>query len=275
MQPVGDKARQEFLRLAQVDKWRFQAFFYLGLIYARKDRLAAALEWFDKIDAGDLEFDARVNAVTALINLGRMTEARQRLNEVRHRFPHEALRLYLLEAELLSKIKDYDGAFELLSDALEELPGQVELLYSRALVAGQLDRIEVVEADLRAVLEKNPDDHNALNALGYTLVERSDRLDEAKKYLDRAIELKPDDPAILDSYGWLQYRLGHHEVALKYLRRAYDLVRDVEIGAHLGEVLWESGHRQQAKKIWREAMRKDPDQKDIQEIKVRYREAFK
>jgi tetratricopeptide (TPR) repeat protein len=269
-----DRARPVLLKLAGVPKWQAQASFYLGLIEARRNRLSESLRWFDKITEGSLAFDARVNAITALINLGRTAEARQRLGEVRQRYPNEALRLYLLEAELLSKTKDYEGAFDLLTGALEEMPGQAELLYSRALIAEELDRLEVVEADLRAVLEKNPDDPNALNALGYTLVDRTDRLEEAKKYLDRAIELKPDDPAVMDSYGWLQYRLGNYSNALEYLRRAYELARDPEIGAHLGEVLWESGQRNEAVKVWKEALSKDPNQDDIRRIKVRYREAF-
>lgn len=270
-----DRAKQYFLELTEVSKWQSQAYFYLGLIEAKRERLDNSLRWFDKINSGPLQFDAQVNAITALINLGRMGEARQRLGQVRKAFPNEALRLYLLEAELLSKNKDYDAAFELLSEALEQLPGQLELLYARALVAEELGRFDVLEADLQAVLEKHPDDPNALNALGYTLVDRNVRLDEAKDYLDKAIELKPEDPAILDSYGWLQYRLGDHPAALDYLRRAYDLVRDPEIGAHLGEVLWESGKRQEAKKVWREAIKKDPDQDAVKKVRARYKDAFK
>lgn len=269
-----EKAKREFLNLTDVVKWRAQAYFYLGLIDARQNRLRHALEWFDRVRSGPLEFDAKVNAITALINLGRMTEARQRLTQVRKQFPNEALRLYLLEAELLSKTRDYEAAFDLLSEGLEEMPGQMELLYSRALVAEQLDRLDVLEADLRAVLEKNPDDPNALNALGYTLADRGDRLEEAGRYLDRAIELKPDDPAILDSYGWLQYRLGNYEAALDYLRRAYESVEDPEIGAHLGEVLWESGRHQEAKRVWKEALKKDPEHEDMKKIRAKYREAF-
>ncbi len=270
-----DRAKQEFLALTEVAKWQSQAYFYLGLIEAKRDRLDSSLHWFDKIVSGPLRFDAQVNAITALINLGRLGEARQRLSEVRKGFPNEALRLYLLEAELLSKTKDYEEAFDLLSEALEELPGQLELLYARALVAEQLHRYDVLEADLRAVLEKNPNDPNALNALGYTLADRGERLEEARSFLDRAIGMKPDDPAIMDSYGWLQYRLGDRDAALEYLRRAYDLVRDPEIGAHLGEVLWESGKYQEARKVWRESLKKDPNQEDMKRIKARYRDAFK
>ncbi|MGZ8219690.1 tetratricopeptide repeat protein [Methylomagnum sp.] len=270
-----DRARQEFQRLTEVPKWQSQAYFYLGLIEAKQGRLESARQWFDKITVGPLEFDARVNGITALINLGRLSEARQRLSQVRKSFPNEALRLYLLEAELLSKNKDYDAAFDLLSEGLDELPGQVELLYSRALIAEQLERFDVLEADLRAVLEKNPDDPNALNALGYTLADRAERLDEAKGYLERAIALKPEDPAIMDSYGWLQYRLGNLKEALVYLRKAYDLVQDPEIGAHYGEVLWESGQKKEAKRVWNDSLKKDPNQEDMRRVKVRYKDAFK
>lgn len=271
-----DRARQAFMRLSASSRWKTQSYFYLGLIEARKNRLAGALEWFDKVTDGPLAFDAQVNGVTALINLGRLPEARGRLSAVRKKFPQEALRLYLLEAELLNKNKDYAAAFDLLTEGLEEMPGQVELLYTRALLAEQLDRVEVLEADLRAVLEKNPDDGNALNALGYTLADRyPDRLEEARKYLDRALELKPNEPAVLDSYGWLQYRLGNFEAALPYLRRAYEAIADPEIGAHLGEVLWESGHQDEARKVWRESYKKDPEHDDILRVRGRYPEAFR
>ena len=271
-----ENARQEFMRLAESSRWKMQSYFYLGLIEARRNHLQGALQWFDRVKEGPLAFDAQVNGITALIGLGQLSEARQRLVQVRKQFPNEALRLYLLEGELLTKNKDYVAAFDLLSEALEEMPGQVELLYTRALVAEQLDKIEVLEGDLRAVLEKNPDDVNALNALGYTLADRFPmRLEEAKRLLDKAMELKPDDPAIMDSYGWLHYRLGDYDTALDYLRRAYDLIADPEIGAHLGEVLWESGKHKEARKTWMDSFRKDPGHEDMMRVRARYPEAFK
>lgn len=163
----------------------------------------------------------------------------------------------------------------MLNRALEAMPGQVELLYTRALVAEELGKPEVLEADLRAVLEKKPDDPNALNALGFTLADRGERLDEAKRYIAKSLELKPDDPAILDSYGWVHYRLGDYPTALEYLRRAYGLLKNPEIGAHFGEVLWESGKREEAKKVWEECLRQDADDKDMKKVMARYPEAFK
>lgn len=273
-QGQDEHARRLFERLAQSPSRRMQAYFYLGLIDARKNDFQGALQWFDKVSDGPAVFDAQVNAVSALYNLGQMETVRQRLAELRRQYPQEALRLYLLEAELLTKQKDYAGAFELLSRALEEMPGQPELLYTRALVAEQVDRVDVLESDLRLLLQKNPNDPNALNALGFTLADRSVRLEEAKGYIRRALEMKPDDPAIMDSYGWVHYRLGDYQTALEYLRKAYAKLQDPEIGAHLGEVLWESGNRSEAKKIWMESSRKEPDHKNIKKVMERYPEAF-
>jgi tetratricopeptide (TPR) repeat protein len=269
-----EKAKRTLTKLLDVPKWQMQAFFYLGLIEAKKNNLSSALRWFDKVSTGPIVFDAQVNAITALINLGRLNEARDRLRKVRKNFPNEALRLYLLEVELLTKNKNYGEAFDLLNAALEEMPDQTELLYSRALVAEQLNKIDVMEADLSKILEKNPDDVNALNALGYTLADRNERLEDAERYLNRALALKPDDPAILDSYGWLQYRLGRYDRALEFLRRAYEAVNDPEIAAHLGEVLWKAQKHLEARKVWREALRKDPQSEDMQEVKIRFKEAF-
>jgi tetratricopeptide (TPR) repeat protein len=269
-----ERARQDLLGLAEVERLQSQAQYYLGLIEMRERHFENALRWFEKIQSGSLAFDARVNAITTLIQMGRTDDARQRLEEARKLNPREALRLYLLEAEVLSKAKRYEQSFDLLTKAMEAMPGQVELIYARALMAEHLGRIEILEADLRGVLEKNPDDANALNALGYTLASQTERLEEAKRYIQRAMELKPEDPAILDSYGWLQYRLGEYEIALDYLQRAYKMMPDPEIGAHLGEVLWESGRQQDAKKIWRESLKKDPEHEDMKDVLQRYREAF-
>ncbi len=269
-----DRAKAEFQRLTGDEKWRGQAYFYLGLIDARQGRMREALGWFDRVDSGPNEFDARVNAVTVLIGLGRCEEARMRLNDLRTRYPNEVLKLYLLEADLLVKKKDLHAAFDLLTGALREMPGQRELLYSRALVAEQLDRLAILESDLQAVLAAHPDDANALNALGFTLADRGKRLDEAEALLERALKLKPDDPAILDSWGWLQYRRGRLDEALNYLQRAYKLVDDPEIAAHLGEVLWESGRKAEARRIWGEAVKRAPDHEQLKRVRAKYREAF-
>ena len=145
----------------------------------------------------------------------------------------------------------------------------------RSLLAEQLNRMEDMEADLRAVLDKNPDDANALNALGYALADRTDRLDEARTLLERAMSLKPRDPAIMDSYGWLLYRQGDFRAALDYIRQAYGLVKDPEIGGHLGEILWAQGNHAQARKVWREAVRKDPEHARLKRLREKYPDGFR
>ena len=271
-----ERARSEFQALSGDARWQTQADFSLGLIEARQGHTENALRQFDRVSQGPLEFDARFNAISSLISLGRYDEARMRLAAVREKFPAEKIRLYLLESEMLVKAKQTAVAYALLGDALKEEPGQVDLLYSRALVAEQLGELQVLETDLRAVLEKKPGDPAALNALGFSLAEhRLDRLDEAEDYIKQALAARPGDPAILDSYGWVLYRKGQPELALTYLRKAYKLFQDPEIAAHLGEVLWETGRRTEARKIWAEGMKKNPQQDDMQRIGQKYPEAFR
>lgn len=269
-----ESARAVLLPLAENSRWRSQASYYLGLLEVQRKRWDEAVEWFDAVEGGPLALEAQLNAVAALSTGNLDAEAVERLHQLRQRFPGEALRFYLMEAELLTRRDNHSGAFEVLSQALGELPGRHELLYTRALVAERIDRLDVLEADLTAILQDNPDDANALNALGYTLVDKTSRFHDAQRYLERALELKPEDPAILDSYGWLQYRLGNFESAIAYLRRAYDRTHDGEIAAHLGEVLWTNGRKEEARSIWRKAAQKEPDNEYIRRVRERFPEAF-
>jgi tetratricopeptide (TPR) repeat protein len=139
------------------------------------------------------------------------------------------------------------------------VPGDKDLLYARALLAEKLDMFDLTERDLREILKTDPKNANALNALGYTLTDRTTRFQEALDLLRQAIALKPDDAFILDSMGWLQYRLGNNVEAVKYLKRALEIRNDAEIAAHLGEVLWVMGNRQEAENIWNRALRETPD----------------
>lgn len=270
-----ERARSEFQLLSGDSRWQAQSDFSMGLIDARLGRTENALRQFDRVGPGPLEFDARFNGISALISLGRYGEARTRLAGARKDFPNEKIRLYLIEAEMLVKTKDLPAAYWVLNEALKEDGEQSDLLYSRALLAEQLGHLEVMEADLRAVLSKKPDDPAALNALGFSLAEhRLDRLDEAEGYIKQAMEKRPGDPAILDSYGWVLYRKGEKEQSLVYLRKAYKLFADPEIAAHLGEVLWETGRQAEAKRVWAEGWKKNPDQDDIERVREKYPAGF-
>lgn len=270
-----DKARKEFERLALDPRLQSQVNFSIALIDAREGRAEDALRGFDRVTDGPALFDARLNSISALILMGRSDEARRRLADARKEFPQEAARLYLIEAELLVKQRKTDAAFELLTEGVGRFPGQPELLYSRALIAEQMGRIDVMEADLKALLQQTPDDPSALNALGFSLaVHDPARLDEAEGYIRRALVKRPGDPAILDSFGWVLFRKGKLQEAVVPLKKAYGLFADPEIAAHLGEALWLLGRKAEARRIWQEGWRKDPQQRDIQKVHEIYPDAF-
>jgi Flp pilus assembly protein TadD len=152
-----------------------------------------------------------------------------------------------------------------LRDALKERPDQPALLYDAALAAEKVDRLDDAESRLRKLIELEPDSAQAYNALGYTLADRTDRFDEARRYIVKALALAPNDPFILDSMGWVEYRMGNLDEALGYLRRAYDMQPDPEIAAHLGEVLWVNGARQDAQRIWSDSAHQYPDNETLQQ----------
>ena len=162
--------------------------------------------------------------------------------------------------------KEYDKAYELYSQGLREFPKHPDLLYARALTADYIDRIDLLESDLLVILQSDPDHANALNALGYTLADRGLRIDEAQKYVERAFELKPNDPAVMDSMGWIHFRLGNYAEAESYLRKALNLMDDAEIIGHLGELLWAQGNYEEARNLLREAMDRHSEDSYIQKL---------
>jgi tetratricopeptide (TPR) repeat protein len=269
-----DAAREFFLRLSTVPKWASQAFMFLGRIESGLNNHEDALNWYDQVSDGSLEMEAGLNAFLALGKLGRFDEADTRIAALARRYPNQAVRIALVRVELFTKSRLYEKALDVLNSALDKNPSQSELLYSRALVADRLGRLDILEADLSLVLETDPENVNALNALGYALVDKTRRLQEAGKYLDQALKLRPDDPVIIDSYGWLQFKLGNYGQAVVFLRRAFDEHPDPEIAAHLGEVLWVSGRNKEARNIWHKALLDDPESEYLLEIKSRFPKAF-
>ena len=249
-----DQARKLLEQLADVPGWQDQASLYMGRIEAGQANIDAALVWFDRVKTGPLAFEAGINAVSVLITAKQFTQAERRLTDLKNRYPEKQLRLDLMLAELYSAQKEYQRAFDLLTVALQKNPGQRELLYTRAMVAEKLDKFDVLESDLQLLLQKNPEDANALNALGYILVDRTDRYQEAEGYLRRAIALEPDATVIIDSYGWLLFKQGETQQALVYLQRAYKQEQEGEIAAHLIEVLWVSGQHGDARDLMKQAL---------------------
>ena len=169
------------------------------------------------------------------------------------------VRAYLAQGEVLRKLQRYDEGVEMYSRALQQNPEDTSLLYARGLMAEKINRLDISEADLLKVIAIEPDNADALNALGYTLADRTTRYDEALVYIKKAAELKPDDPAVLDSLGWVNYRLGRIDEALKWMSKAFEKLKDAEIAAHYGEVLWFSNQKEKARGVWHKAKEIDAE----------------
>ena len=239
----------------------------LGQVAEVLERREAALGWYRGVPGGEQRWQARLRANKVLYDLGRAPEAFADLRALQQdaEADDEVRRdAYLLEAELHAEADDAAGEHDAYARGLAAFADEGALLYSRALMWERRDDIARAEADLRRVLVSDPDNVAALNALGYTLADRTTRYREALELIDRARVAEPDAPAIIDSYGWVLYRLGRHEEALVALRRAYGLQKDAEIGAHLGEVLWATGRRDEARKFFDEARKLDADSRALQ-----------
>lgn len=259
-----------FERLAHTGARVDEVGFFLGQIKEAEKQPKAALRWYRRVRGGRYFIDARIRMAMLMASAGDLAGAQAQLQAIEPRTIRQQQKLYLAKGALLSVAKHYQGAFDLYSEALTQLPNDPGLLYARSLVAERLNKLDVVESDLKRILARDPNNVQALNALGYTLADRTRRYKTALGYIERALEQQPDDPAILDSMGWVQYRLGHYAKAVKYLRKAYAKMKDAEIGAHLGEVLWVVGKRQAARKIWNEALRSAPDDSALRKVIHRF-----
>lgn len=265
-----DKAKRIFKELAHLPAWEAQSAYYLGRIALKQGRVDEALGWFDSISSGPYKYDARIAAISLLMDQKRYDDVARRLEELEHDFPNKKLTVLLLKSELYNATEQFKEAFELLTAGLKQYPDNKDLLYTRALIADQLDKLDIVEQDLHKILQKYPDDAAALNALGYTLVEKTQRYDEAEKYLKKALSIKPDSAVIIDSYGWLKYKQGDIEQALQLIRKAYELQPETEIAAHLAEILWKKGEHDQARAVYEKAVVKNPDDKYLLKFKKEF-----
>jgi tetratricopeptide (TPR) repeat protein len=233
--------------------------YQLGLLADERKDFAAAAAYFEKVGAGEYFVAARAHIAQGLARQGSYAQARELLRGIEASDPQDKARVVVTEAQILREQRDFQGAFDLLEKALVGSPDQPDLLYDQAMVAERLNRPEVLEANLSRVIAMRPDNAHAYNALGYSFAERNIRLDEARSLIAKALELAPEDPFILDSMGWVMFRLGKPEEALRHLEHAYRMRQDPEIAAHMGEVMWALGRREDAKRVWREARQKNPD----------------
>jgi tetratricopeptide (TPR) repeat protein len=265
-----DQARRYLSRLNEMGRRQDDVAFLLGQLEERSDNPDAALAWYAQVD-GPNATDAAVRIARLHAASGEVSRARDMIQQLRDQMPEEMATLYLIEGEMLRDNDEHQQAMAVYDQALGQDPDNPDLRYARAMVAVSIDRIDLLESDLRHILAQDPDHADALNALGYTLADRTDRLDEAKALIEKALALKPDEPAIKDSMGWVLYRLGDPAAAEPYLRDALEAVFDPEIAAHLGEVLWALGRKDEAREIWDRALAEDPEHEYLLRILGKHR----
>lgn len=260
MQLKDYDAAEKYLKQALADHYRDEATvrMYLGQLFDERGRYAEAADWYGSVGRGEQYVPAQIRQAAMLAKQGKLAEARQHLGQIPVQNNQQRVQVVVAEAQLLRDAKAYGEAFELLSKALSMLPNYPDLLYDHAMAAEKLGKIDVFEQDLRKLIQIKPDYAHAYNALGYTLADRSERLDEARQLIEKALELAPDDFFIMDSLGWVYYRMGQFEKAEDTLKRAYIGQHDPEIAAHLGEVLWAMGRHEEAEKIWSAALKEKP-----------------
>jgi tetratricopeptide (TPR) repeat protein len=232
---------------------------------------ADAIRWYERVERGDQALMALLRRAVLMAEGGDLGEARNLLAQTRLHWDRDVRReTFLTEAQILIDAGQPEEAWHLLTAALESSPEDSRLRYSRALVAVQLDRLDAAEEELRVILENEPDNAAALNALGYTLADRTDRYDEAEELIRSAYELQPEEASIIDSMGWIAYRRGRLQEANEYLSEAWSRDRNPEIAAHLGEVLWQLGRRAEALEIWRMGLARDPGNAILNETLERF-----
>ncbi|WP_394808580.1 tetratricopeptide repeat protein [Nitrosomonas sp.] len=233
--------------------------FHLGQIYEETKRPDMAMASYQLVKSGGRHLPAQIRYADLLALKGHLKEAREHLQKLPAANDQQAAHLILAEAQILRRSKAHKEVFDLLDNGLKKLPDYPELLYDHALAADKLGKFNILEQDLRKLIKLKPDNAHAYNALGYSLAERGAQLPEALKLIRKAVELSPEDPYIMDSLGWVYYRMGNFVEGLNYLNLAFAARPDPEIAAHLGEVLWAKGAKDNAKDIWRFALEKDPD----------------
>lgn len=275
---AADASIQRFVTLAQRQpeseqraRGLAQAYLALAQVAEKRKDFAGAEKWLSQIENTEDLLSTQSRRASLLAKQGKMAEARAMIRALPERNEAEARMKLNAEAQLLRDGKLYQEAYDLLQQALERNPKDVDLLYEQSMMAEKLGRLDEMERLLRTLIAAKPDYQHAYNALGYSLADRNVRLPEAKQLIQKALELVPNDPFIADSLGWVEFRMGNMDEALRILSDAYKARPDPEIAAHLGEVLWVAGQREKAKAIWKEGLGMNADNETLQSTLKRLR----
>lgn len=248
-----------------------QAYLMLSQAAESRGQMQQAEQWLARVDDPAAALSVQQRRASLLARQGRLDEGIALIRRLPEDEPEMARAKLLAEAHLLRDQRQWPRAYQVLGQASERFPDDVDLLYEQAMMAEKTDRLDAMERLLRRVIELKPDHYHAYNALGYTLADRNLRLDEARALIEKALSLAPDEPFIVDSLGWVKYRLGRREEALQHLQRAYQARPDTEIAAHLGEVLWVLGRREEARRVWREGQARDASNEVLRETLRRFK----
>ncbi|PPI84031.1 hypothetical protein KEHDKFFH_11955 [Marinobacter maroccanus] len=261
----SDLAREELTQLADQGHHTSEANYYLGRIEDQAGNTEQAIGYYQSVEQGNYYFPALARASSLLAENGQLEDAIDRIRRLREANPRQAENFWLLEVNLLLDQEQRQEALSTATEALEEHPDNIEIRYARAMLYDGIGQPANAEADLKQIIDQEPENAVALNALGYVLTTRTDRLREARGYIEKALRLDPDNPAILDSMGWVLFLEGQIEPALDYLSRAWAAFPDPEVAAHYGEALWMNGAEEQARIIWQEGLEQDSDHEVLRE----------
>jgi tetratricopeptide (TPR) repeat protein len=251
------------------DRGLTQAWLLLAQIAEQRGDLMAAESWLAKIDNPQRALDVQSRRASLMARQGQLAQARDVIRRVPERTEDEARAKLLAEVQLLREFKRWRDATEVLAAANKRFVDDADLLYEQAMLEDKLERYGEMERLLHRVIALKPEHPHAHNALGYSLADRRVRLPEAKALIQKAMKLAPGDPFIVDSMGWVEYRMGNRDEAVKWLRQAYAARPDTEIAAHLGEVLWAMGQRDEARRIWQDARGRDAANEVLKETLAR------
>ena len=258
-----NEAKLYFSRLVENAHRLDDSHYYLGFINAQENNTDTAIEHFFNVNGGGNFLPAQRSLAELMIRAGRYKEVKARLQNIRFRNSDYNIPLLTMEANVLMDEGFLDEAGTVLNNAVGAFPNNIQLLFLRSVYSQEINDLTTMEVDLRKIIQLNPNSPVAYNSLGYYLADRSDRIEEAYELIQRAVELAPNDPAIIDSLGWVQYRLGLYDEARQNLDKAYELYPDHEVAAHLGEVLWVMGEKSAARAVWRKALESQPDSEYI------------